>query len=156
MRGSLWPGMMLAIVLGGCGTMQAYRARSALLGASEPDIIACMGVPAEKQYLSRDQSVMQWDYAQSGTDIDIEFGIYSLKLGRPGICHAAIRFDRGQVRSVHYAGVDVGPTNPDSICGRLVKECLDHREQTMLPPDFDSLAVLDGKPNPGPGVAAVP
>ena len=135
---------LLLVVLGGCGTLEAYRARSKLVGATEPDIIACMGVPAEKQYISAQQSVMQWDYAQTGTDVDVAFGIYELKLGRPGTCHAAIRFDRGWVESVHYAGVDVNPTDPDSICGRLVYDCLYHRENTPLPWDFSNVGVLTG------------
>ncbi len=134
----------LLLLLGGCGTLEAYRARSELVGAAEPDIIACMGVPAEKQYISAQQSVMQWDYAQTGTDLDVAFGIYELKLGRPGICHTAIRFEHGRVRSVHYAGVDVSPTNPDSICGRLVHDCLHHRENTELPRDFSNVSVLTG------------
>lgn len=140
--------VMLAslLLLGGCGTLQADRARTQLVGATEPDTISCMGVPAEKQFISHDQSVMQWDYVQTGTDVDVEFGIYALKLGRPGICHAVIRFDRGYVRSVHYTGVDVSPVNPDSICGRMVKDCLDHPEITILPPDFSNVAVLTGAP----------
>ena len=138
--------MISLLLLDGCGTLQAYRARTQLVGATEPDIISCMGVPAERQIITADQSVMQWDYVQSGTDLDLEVGIYALKLGRPGICHAAIRFDRGYVRAVHFTGVDVSPTNPDSICGRLVKDCLDHRETTPLPADFNSLGVLNGLP----------
>ena len=135
---------LLLLFLDGCGTLEAYRARSQLVGAAEPDIIACMGVPAEKQYISAQQSVMQWDYAQTGTDLDVAFGIYELKLGRLGICHAAIRFDHGRVESVHYAGVDVTPTDPDSICGRLVHDCLHHRENTELPRDFSNVSVLTG------------
>lgn len=133
-------------LLSGCGSLQAWRARSVLPGATEPDLIACMGVPAEKQYLSRNQSVLQWDYAQSGTDIDLEFGIYALKLGRPGLCHAAIRFDRGIAVSVHFTGSVVTPTDPDSICGRLVHDCLAHPDKTPLPDDFDNLDILENKP----------
>ncbi len=141
---------LLLLPLDGCGTLEAYQARTRLVGAAEPDVIACMGVPAEKQYISAQQSVMQWDYLQTGTDIDVAFGIYELKLGRPGICHAAIRFDRGRVLSVHYAGVDVNPTDPDSICGRLVHDCLHHRETTPLPGDFSNVAVLAGSAKTGP------
>lgn len=140
--------LFACLVLAGCGTLQAYRARTALLGATEPDIVSCMGVPAEKQYLGRDQAVLQWDYAQTGTDLDFEFGLYSLRLGRPGLCHAAIRFDHGLVRAVHFTGAAITPTDPDSICGRLVHDCLYHRERTALPADFESLAVLDGRPSP--------
>ena len=145
MRTSILPVLLLLLLsLDGCGTLEAYRARSQLVGAAEPDIIACMGVPAEKQYISAQQSVMQWDYAQTGTDLDVAFGIYELKLGRPGICHTAIRFNHGRVESVHYAGVDVTPTDPDSICGRLVHDCLHHRENTELPRDFNNVSVLTG------------
>ena len=129
-------------LLGGCGTLEAYRARTALVGATEPDLISCMGVPTERQFVSVDQSVLQWDYVQTGTDIDVAFGIYELKLGRPGICHAVIRFDRGYAESVHFTGSDVGPTDPDSICGRLVRDCLHHREHTTLPPGFSNAALL--------------
>ncbi|MCQ8277859.1 hypothetical protein NFI95_05300 [Acetobacteraceae bacterium KSS8] len=138
--------MAVLLSLSGCGSLQAWRARSVLPGATEPDLIACMGVPAEKQYLSRDQSVLQWDYAQSGTDVDLELGIYALKLGRPGLCHAAIRFDRGIAMSVHFAGSVVTPTDPDSVCGRLVHDCLMHRENTKLPADFSNLDILENKP----------
>ena len=67
--------VFLCLALAGCGTLQAYRARTALLGATEPDIVSCMGVPAEKQYLGPEQSVLQWDYAQTGTDVGLEFGL---------------------------------------------------------------------------------
>ncbi len=145
------PATALALLaLGGCGTLEAYQARTKLVGAAEPDIIACMGVPAEKQYISAQQSVMQWDYVQTGTDIDVAFGIYELKLGRPGICHAAIRFDRGRVKSVHYTGIDVSPTDPDSICGRLIHDCLHHRENTPLPRDFSDTVLLTGPPKADP------
>lgn len=134
--------VLLAVAgLGGCGSLEAYRARTALVGATEPDLISCMGVPAEREFIGADQSVLQWDYVQGGTDVDIAFGIYELKLGRPGICHAAIRFVRGIARAVHYTGSEVGPTDPDSICGRLVKDCLYHRESTPLPADFSNASL---------------
>ena len=144
------PAALILAALGGCGTLDAYRARTQLVGAAEPDIIACMGVPAERQYISPQQSVMQWDYVQTGTDLDLAFGLYELKLGRPGICRTAIRFDRGRVRSVHYVGINVTPTDPDSICGRLVHDCLHHRENTPLPGDFSSNAMLTGPAKGGP------
>ena len=150
MRGLPASVVALLLPLGGCGSLEAYQARTRLVGAAEPDVIACMGVPAEKQYISAQQSVMQWDYVQTGTDIDVAFGIYELKLGRPGTCRTAIRFDSGRVMSVHYAGVDVNPTDPDSICGRLVHDCLHHRETTPLPGDFSNVAVLAGSAKTGP------
>ncbi len=134
--------LLAALALGGCGSLEAYHARTALVGATEPDLISCMGVPAERQFISVDQAVMQWDYVQTGTDVDVSFGIYELKLGRPGICHAVIRFDRGYAQAVHFTGSDVGPTDPDSICGRLVKDCLNHRERTALPSDFSNASLL--------------
>ena len=118
---------LLALMLSGCGTYQAYQARTFIPGHTEPDVLACMGPPDSKTPTGTPgESVLQWVYAQSGTDVEAELGVYSLKLGRPGVCHVAIRFDRGYASSVHYTDVDIGPTNPDSICGRLVKDCLSH------------------------------
>lgn len=129
--------LLAGLLLAGCGTLDATRARYRLVGANEADIIACMGVPAERQALGPYQSVLQWDYAQSGDDVDLELGVYELKLGRPGICHAVIRFDGSLVQSVHFAGASITATNPDSICGRLVSDCLHHLDVTPLPSFFD-------------------
>ena len=125
--------------------MQAYRARHELIGANEPDIISCMGVPGEKQLLSMDQSVLQWDYAQSGADLDLALGLYELKLGRPGVCHAVIRFDGATVRSVHFTGTAINAADPDSICGNLVADCLHHRDTLPMPSFFDPAVIAAGK-----------
>jgi len=138
----LLPG--LALLLSGCGSWDAHHARTALIGANEPDVVACMGVPAAKQYLSSDDSVLQWDYTQTGTDVDLALGVYELKLGRPGVCHASIRFQRGRVQSVHFTGTIVTAADPDSVCGNLVHDCLWHREATPLAPDFLPNNVLAG------------
>ncbi len=143
MRHMLLAGTLLA--LSGCATLEANRARTHLVGAAEPDIIACMGVPAERQLISRTQSVLQWDYAQAGDDVDLEAGIYEVKLGRPGICHAIIRISGGYVQSVHYTGEVVTATDPDSICNRLIHDCLWHREHTPLPAGFSQAEVAGGK-----------
>ena len=132
------------LVLAGCGSWDAHQARTRLIGAAEPDIIACMGAPAERQFISADEHVLQWDYAQTGTDVDIAFGLYEAKLGRPGICHASIRFVDGRVRTVNYAGTVVTATDPDSVCGNLVHDCLWHRQDNPLPPDFTSTGILAG------------
>jgi len=124
-------------LLSACGSLDAYKARTRLVGATEPDIVACMGAPASRVVLSHTDSVLQWDYAQTGTDVDVSLGIYALKLGRPGICHAIVRFRRGYVESVHYSGTVVTPMDPDSVCGNLVHDCVWHRDQTALPDGFD-------------------
>lgn len=137
----------LLCVLCSCGTFQALHARSFIPGHTEPDVLACMGPPDSKTPTgSPGESVLQWSYNQAGTDFDAELGVYTLKLGRPGICHAAIRFDQGYATSLHFTDVDIGPTNPDSICGRMVADCLSHIDHTALPPGYDDAAVLTGAP----------
>ena len=152
-RGAIGKAPMVAIRASTAGTGKSFlidvisviaTARTRLVGVTEPDAIACMGPPDKAQFVSAGQAVMRWDYVQAGTDIDLEAGVYSLKLGRPGICHASIRFVDGRVRAVNFQDVDVGPTNPDSICGRIVHDCLFHRQDTPLPADFSSEAVLAG------------
>jgi hypothetical protein len=136
--------LLVLLALAGCGSLDAHRARTRLIGATEPDVIACMGVPASKQFISTDQHVLQWDYAQTGDDVDLTLGIYAVKLGRPGICHASLRFSAGRVQSVHFTGTVITATDPDSVCGNLVHDCLWHRETTPLPPDFSSTGILAG------------
>lgn len=138
-------GLAALALLCGCGTLDATRARSRLVGATEPNIIACMGVPAERQALGPYQSVLQWDYAQSGADLDLALGLYELKLGRPGVCHAVIRFDGATVRSVHFSGTEINAADPDSICGNLVADCLHHRDTLPIPSFFDPAVIAAGK-----------
>ena len=136
--------LLAVLLLAGCGSWDAYRARTRLIDAAEPDIIACMGVPAEKQFITADEHVLQWDYAQTGTDVDVAFGVYEAKLGRPGICHAAIRFVAGRVRTVNIIGTVITATDPDSVCGNLVHDCLWHRRDNPLPAGFTSTGILTG------------
>jgi hypothetical protein len=136
----------LVLALSGCGTYHAWQARTALVGATEPDVISCLGVPDSKQFLTANEHVMQWVYAQTGTDVDLDLGIYELKLGRPGVCHTIVRFDQGYAVSVHYADSDVGPDNPDDVCGRMVVGCLSRIDHTTLPADFSPMGVMTGAP----------
>ncbi len=134
----------LLFCLSACGTFTAHEARTTLLGATEPDILSCMGPPDKTQYISPHQHVMGWVYTQTGSDFDAKFGLYSLTIGHPGMCRASIRMENGLVTGVHYQDSDITPTAPDSICGRLVQECVHHREHTPLPLNFDSDQLLLG------------
>ncbi len=132
------------LCLSACGTFTAHEARTKLIGATEPDILSCMGPPDKTQYISPHQHVMGWMYTQTGTDLDAKFGLYALTIGRPGICKASIRMESGFVTGVHYQDEDINPTDPDSVCGRIVQECVRHREHTALPADFDADRLLLG------------
>jgi hypothetical protein len=70
----------------------------------------------------------------------------ALKLGRPGVCHLNVRVVDGRTAEVGFTGADISPTDPDSVYGRLVAECLHHRQMTPPPPDFALGAVVSGAP----------
>ncbi len=98
------------------------------------------------QFISADEHVLQGDYAQIGTDVDIAFGLYEAKLGRPGICHAFIRFVGGRVRTVNYTGTVATATDPDSVCGNLVHDCLWHRQDNRCRPTSPAAASWPVRP----------
>ena len=137
-------GLLAGLAVCGCGTAQVYHARAAILGMNATDLIACAGIPDRVMQTSAAELLLQYDQKplpnSAWLAVSLPFGI-GAKLGAPAECHAHFRVLRdGTVAGVSFSG----PSMADNAgsCAGLVSECLEHPDQTALPPGYDAFSVL--------------
>jgi hypothetical protein len=129
--------MAALLALGGCGTLDAHYARTRLVGVNEPDLISCLGTPVHAVMVGTNESVLQWEYAETGASLDLSAGVYELKWGSPKNCHTIIRFKDGKSEFVHFTGNSISASDLDSACGYIVHDCVWRPEATPLPAGFN-------------------
>jgi hypothetical protein len=115
--------LALALLLPACASIPD-RARRDLVGMARSDLIACAGVPDNREALS-DGEVLQWrqDQAVQGPltfkgPLSLEFDI-----GGHGTCHFVARLQGGRVTQVEYTGPSGTLLGPYSACRPLVLAC---------------------------------
>jgi hypothetical protein len=116
--------------LSGCILMDqqaATTAKTALVGKSKSEILACAGIPNQTY---RDGSTEYLAYAGSGNvrmsaTANQTFGttIYS-GASRQSQCVVSIAIQDGTVAAVTYRSTGGAITAPDEACGQIVKGCL--------------------------------
>lgn len=129
MKRLLIVGPMLA--LSGCilvAQQQAQQGKTALVGKSRAEILACAGVP---NATFRDGGTEYFAYSGSGmlrsggSTTYVGGGVF-LHSGGGGQsqCVATLAFQGGRVANVSYRSSGGAVTAPDEACGNIVKSCL--------------------------------
>ena len=115
--------LALALLLSACASIPT-RARRDLVGMERSDLIACAGVPDNRETLPDDE-VLQWrqDQPVQGplmlkTPFSVEFD-----LGGHGTCHLVARLRQGRVVQVEYTGPSATLAGPYAACRPLVLAC---------------------------------
>ncbi|MFP2873782.1 hypothetical protein ACLEIY_16310 [Acetobacter tropicalis] len=117
--------LLAALMLSACSTVPT-RARYDLIGMPRADLIACAGVPDNRELLPGGE-VLEWrqDQAVEGPlNIKTPFSL-ELDIGGRGTCHLVARLRQGRVAQIEYTGPSATLTGPYSACRPLVLAC-DH------------------------------
>ncbi|MFT8463112.1 hypothetical protein [Acetobacter persici] len=115
--------MLAALLLGACTSLPT-RARHDLIGMGRADMIACAGVPDNREPLP-DGEVLEWRQDQQvqgpltiKTPLSLEVDI-----GGHGTCHMVVRTHAGVVSQVEYTGPSATLSGPYAACRPLVLAC---------------------------------
>ncbi|MFT9044565.1 hypothetical protein [Acetobacter orientalis] len=115
--------LLAALLLGACTSLPT-RARHDLIGMGRADLIACAGVPDNREALP-DGEVLEWRQDQQvqgpltiKTPLSLE-----LDIGGHGTCHMIARLRQGRVAQVEYTGPSGTMLGPYSACRPLVLAC---------------------------------
>lgn len=111
------------LLLSACSSIPT-QARHDLIGLPRADLIACAGVPDNRE-LFPDGEVLEWrqDQAVEGplnikTPLSLE-----LDIGGRGTCHLVARLRQGRVTQIEYTGPSATLTGPYAACRPLVLAC---------------------------------
>jgi len=129
--GRPWLLLCAGAVLGGCAVQDsrlAHTAQTRLLGLSELDLVACLGVPDEKaRFGSTD--VLTY-YATSSSSISYSVPLVGgIGFSNGAYCHATFRVDAGRVTHVLYSGEKNATLAPDAYCAPISRTCLAYLDQ---------------------------
>ena len=165
----------LPLLLGACAVQDSLIARHAqtrLLGLSEVELEACLGVP--DQHASFGATDVLTYYATSSSSMSYSLPIVGgLGLSNGGYCHATFRIDDGRVTRLLYSGEKNATLAPSSYCAPILRTCMDwldrHPEAMTAgaatanrtsaagtPPATVPPGAPSGTPQPGASNAALP
>lgn len=166
---------LLASLLGGCAVEDSHISHSAqtrLLGLSEVDLEACLGVPDQHATFDTTDILTYFATSSSSTSYSLPI-VGGIGLSNGGYCHATFRLDRGRVTQLLYSGEKNATMAPDSYCAPIFRTCMNWLSQhkdlrsstaadqgtqknsatgsSAIPPGATSAA-----PQPGASTAALP
>jgi hypothetical protein len=102
----------------GCAFIQnqdAIDARTALIGRSRPEIMACAGIPNEDTKAGT-KEIATYSLAARYLTSGVVLGLRN--------CTVSIVFEKGLVSAVDYMVEDPGPLAPFESCAEIVSTCL--------------------------------
>lgn len=115
--------LMLVLLLAACAGLPD-RARHDLVGMPRSDLIACAGVPDNREPLP-DGEVLQWRQDQAVQGPLTVKGPFSLELDLSGhgTCHLVARIRNGRVAQIEYTGPSDTLLGRYAACAPLVNAC---------------------------------
>lgn len=116
-------GLLAAILLSACSSLPT-RAKHDLIGMGRADLIACAGVPDNRETLP-DGEVLEWrqdQQVQGPLTIKTPLS-FEMDLGGHGTCHMVARLRAGIVSQVEYTGPSATLAGPYAACRSLVLAC---------------------------------
>lgn len=125
---------MLAMV-GSCAIKDsqiAHDAETRLIGMSEPDLEACIGVPDQHSTFGNTDILTYYATSTSSDSYSIPI-IGGISFSNGGYCHATFRVVDGRVTQVLYSGEKNATGAPDAYCAPIVRTCIEHLQETPAP-----------------------
>lgn len=115
--------LMLVLLLAACVGLPD-RARHDLVGMPRSELIACAGVPDNREPLP-DGEVLQWRQDQAVQGPLTVKGPFSLELDLSGhgTCHLVARIRNGRVAQIEYTGPSDTLLGRYAACAPLVRAC---------------------------------
>ncbi|CEF57161.1 hypothetical protein [Acetobacter ghanensis] len=124
------------LALGGCGyysSRVAHKGQLVVLGMTNEDLQACIGVPDKMQTINKHVQIYQYTRGTNipatndSTLIPLQtlVNLTQTTLGGAGAtCVASIRLVDGRVTDMHYSGDNDQMIGSDGVCSTIVKGCL--------------------------------
>jgi hypothetical protein len=115
--------LMLVLLLSACAGLPD-RARHDLVGMARSELIACAGVPDNREPLP-DGEVLQWRQDQAVQGPLTVKGPFSLELDLSGhgTCHLVARVSNGRIAQIEYTGPSDTLLGRYAACAPLVQAC---------------------------------
>lgn len=117
---------LLTSVLGGCAIEDSHIshvAQTRLVGLSEVDLEACLGVPDQHATFGTTDIVTYYATSSSSTSYSLPI-VGGIGLSNGGYCHATFRLDQGRVTQLLYSGEKNATMAPDSYCAPIFRTCM--------------------------------
>lgn len=110
-------------LLASCSSIPT-QARHDLIGADRSALIACAGVPDNREALP-DGEVLEWRQdAQVQGPLTLKTPLsFELDIGGHGTCHLVARLRQGHVVQIEYTGPSATLSGPYAACRPLVLAC---------------------------------
>jgi hypothetical protein len=128
--------VFVLLTLSGCAVKEAETAKDAratLVGLTEKEMTLCAGFPAKAESV---KGTTIWMYEHGATNPSgIPMPTVTLPVGGDvtaasnGYCRVQLRFARGKVAEVSYAGATEIWGVQDAVCAPFVRNCIDYRAQ---------------------------
>ena len=148
--------VLVLVLLGGCAVQDsriAHRAQHRLVGLSELELEACLGVPDQHSSFPGTDVLTYAATSSSSTSYSVPI-VGGLGLSNGGYCHATFRVDAGVVTNVLYSGEKNATLAPDAYCAPIVRTCLAYlAEHPPAAVAAGSTAVTREAPDAKAGVA---
>lgn len=106
----------------------AHDAQTRLMGMSEVDLEACIGVPDQHSTFGKTDILTYYATSTSSDTYAIPI-IGGLSFSNGGYCHATFRVSNGRVTQILYSGEKNATGAPDAYCAPIVRTCLQHLQQ---------------------------
>lgn len=107
----------------------AHEAQTRLIGMSEVDLEACIGVPDQHSTFGKTDILTYYATSTSGDSYSIPI-IGGLSFSNGGYCHATFRVYNGRVTQILYSGEKNATGAPDAYCAPIVRTCMGHLQET--------------------------
>ncbi|WP_338332241.1 hypothetical protein [Acetobacter sp. LMG 32666] len=124
------------LALGGCGYYSsriAHKGQLTVLGMTNEDLLACVGVPDKTQVINEHVRIYQYTRSTNipatndSTLVPLQtlVNLTQTTLGGAGTnCVATVRLVDGRVTDMHYSGDNNQMIGSDGVCSTIVKGCL--------------------------------
>ncbi len=122
----------LLAVVSACAIKDSHIARDArtrLIGMSEVDLEACIGVPDQHSTFGKTDILTYYATSTSGDSYSIPI-IGGMSFSNGGYCHATFRVSNGRVTQILYSGEKNATGAPDAYCAPIVRTCMAHLQET--------------------------
>ena len=118
--------LCLSLLLGACAVEDSHishTAESRLIGLSEVDLEACLGVPDQHASFGTTDVLTYYATSSSSTSYSVPI-VGGLGLSNGGYCHATFRVDQGRVTQLLYSGEKNATLSPDAYCAPILRTCI--------------------------------